>query len=569
MIVFKKIRYQNLLATGNYFNEVDFLASRSTLIVGSNGQGKSSIQEALTFALYGRAFRKVNLGQLVNSITGKGLLVELEFSIGSKEYKIRRGLKPNVFEIFVDGSIMKAKGVKEDQKYLEENILKMSFKTYSQIVVLSATNYVPFMNLSAGDRRIVVENLLDIQVFTTMNSLLKSYVDENSDLMMDIDRKSDVIEGKIEVEQKNLDERLQDNDKLVAEKTKKIDEHKDRIATCSEGINSLMSLVDSLLESITDKDKVSAKRSKLLQYEVVLEDKIRAAKNEIKFFEDHTDCPTCRQDIEEGFRTETIAARASKKAELEDAVKKLEDEVELVTKRIEEIGVVQAQINEHNRKISEYNQSIKFARSYIADLEEEIESIQNKVTSTGSSNLETLKRELVKLNKEKEELVKQKAMYVVAGKLLKDTGIKTKIINQYIPVMNSLINKYLAKMELFAEFHLDENFNETIKSRHRDSFTFDSFSEGEKVRITLAILFTWRAIAKMRNSVSTNLLIMDEVFDGSADLDGIDSMVDIIHDVFKDENIFVISHSDKMVDKMDSCIRVEKVGNFSKLTRIE
>ena len=568
-ITFKKLRYQNILSTGNQFTEILLNRSKSTLIVGENGAGKSTFIEALTFALYGKPFRDINKPQLINTITGKKLLVELEFSIGKKDYMVRRGIKPNVFEIFVDGNLINQNAKIDDyQEMLEKTILKLNFKSFTQIVVLGSANYVPFMQLKGQDRRKVVEDLLDIQIFSVMNSLLKDKVQENKQSLQDIDYQIDLIEQKIEMHQKHIDSLRQNNDELIEQKNQKIREHQEAVDSLSIDLDTLQEQLDTLNAQIADHEKVESRKTKLIQMESTLEDRVRKLKKEIQFFHDHDSCPTCKQGLTHDFKNEKITDREVKQSEIADAMQKLETEIQTASARLSEIADTNKKITQLNTKVTENNQQVKFYTRYIADLKKEIEDLeaQGVKIQTNTDETEKFNGELAGFQKQKEQLSKQKAMYDVAAMLLKDTGIKTKIIKQYVPIMNKLINKYLASMDFFVNFELDESFNETIKSRFRDEFSYASFSEGEKMRIDLALMFTWRAIAKLRNSASTNLLIMDEVFDSSLDSAGTEEFLKILESLTTDTNTFIISHKgDQLYDKFHSVIKFEKHANFSRM----
>ena len=569
MIVFKKLRYQNILSTGNQFTEILLNRSKSTLVVGENGAGKSTFIEALTFALYGKPFRDINKPQLINTITGKKLLVELEFTIGKKDYMVRRGIKPNIFEIFVDGNLINQSAKIDDyQEMLEKTILKLNFKSFTQIVVLGSANYVPFMQLKGQDRRKVVEDLLDIQIFSVMNSLLKDKVQENKQSLQEVDYQTDLIQQKIELHQKHINSLRQNNDELIEQKRSKIVEHENAVALHRVSVDGMMSQVDDLNEQIADQTKVTSRKTKLVQMESSLEDRIRKLNKEIQFFHDHDNCPTCKQGIDHDFKTTTLEQRSNKKGEIEQALAKLEDEISSAEERIEFINTTNEQIQKFNTAIQSNNQQISFYQLYINDLNKEIDDLkaQGVKIQTDTDESEKFQNELTGFQKQKEQLSKQKAMFDVASMLLKDTGIKTKIIKQYVPIMNKLINKYLASMDFFVNFELDESFNETIKSRFRDEFSYASFSEGEKMRIDLALMFTWRAIAKLRNSASTNLLIMDEVFDSSLDSAGTEEFLKILESLTTDTNTFIISHKgDQLYDKFHSVIKFEKHANFSRI----
>lgn len=557
------------MSTGNQFTELLLNKSSSTLVVGENGAGKSTFIEALTFALYGKPFRNINKPQLVNSITGKGLLVELEFSIGKKNYMIRRGIKPTIFEIYQNGNLINQNAdAREYQDMLERTILKLNFKSFSQIVVLGSANYIPFMQLSAQERRRVVEDLLDIQIFSVMNSLLKDKMAENRSALADVDYRINLCEQKIEMHAKHIDTLKANNDELIAQKQAKIHEYEEELLVINETTASLLEQSEKLNEEVSDETRIMGRKTKLIQMESTIEDKIRKLKKEVAFYHDHDNCPTCKQGIDHDFKTATIAKREEKTSELNQGLQKLEQEIEAANNRIGEINKLNQQIQELNTKIQQNNQQIRFYQKYITDLTAEIETLvdqANKINSDVDES-EVFEKELEGHKRQKEVLSKQRAVYDVAAHLLKDTGIKTKIIKQYVPVMNKLINKYLAAMDFFVNFELDESFNETIKSRFRDDFSYASFSEGEKMRIDLALMFTWRAIAKLRNSASTNLLIMDEVFDSSLDSSGTEEFLKILESLTQDTNTFIISHKgDQLFDRFHSVIRFEKHSNFSRI----
>ena len=571
MIHFKKLRYQNILSTGNQFTEIDLNRSSSTLIIGENGAGKSTFIEALTFALYGKPFRNINKPQLMNAITGKGLLVELEFTIGKKDYMVRRGMKPNIFEIWLNGEMMNQNaGARDYQEYLEKNILKLNFKSFSQIVVLGSANYVPFMQLPAMQRRSVVEDLLDIQIFSIMNSLLKDKQAQNRSDITDLEYQIDLCEQKIELHSKHINTLKANNDELIAQKQQKIAEHQGAIDLLSIDTETLSEKLDELNNQIADHQKIATRKSKLTQMESTLEDRIRKLNKEIQFFHDHDNCPTCKQGIDHDFKSDTIQKREAKSQEVTEALSKLESEIQSANTRLEEIQSLNKQITSLNAKITDHNQQIGFYQRYIRDLDKEIEGLREQASKIDTESEDTSKfiQELNNHKKQKETLSRQKSVQDVASHLLKDTGIKTKIIKQYVPIMNKLINKYLASMDFFVNFELDEQFNETIKSRFRDDFSYASFSEGEKMRIDLSLMFTWRAIAKLRNSASTNILIMDEVFDSSLDSSGTEEFLKILESLTQDSNVFIISHKgDQLFDKFHSVIKFEKHANFSRITQ--
>ena len=569
MIYFKKLRWQNLLSTGNQMTEILLDRSKSTLIVGENGAGKSTILDALSFVLYGKAFRNINKPQLINSMTNKNLLVECEFSVGKNEFLVKRGMKPNLFEIYQNGVLINQNSsIKDYQDYFEKQILKLSFKSFGQIVVLGSANYLPFMQLPAHGRREVIEDLLDIQIFSTMNTLLKEKIIENRNELNDVDHKVTLIENKIELAEKHIVSLRTNNDDLIRAKEEMIAELNDRVQSTEAAIEELATNISTLSAEIEDHDKVSKRKAKLLQMESELETKIRKFNKEISFFHDHDNCPTCRQGIDHDFKKEWIDNRVSKTTEITEAMAQIERQMEGLESRLNEIATINSQITSLNTQITGHNADIRSWQNSIKTLNAEIESIRNntRAIDSGNDDIDAFKLDLKNTKNRKEELTHHRQVLEVAGVLLKDTGIKTKIIKQYVPIMNKLINKYLAAMDFFVQFELDENFNETIRSRYRDDFSYASFSEGEKMRIDLSLMFTWRAIAKLRNSASTNLLIMDEVFDSSLDVGGTEEFMKILEGLTQDTNTFVISHKgDQLYDKFHSVIKFEKHKNFSRM----
>lgn len=561
----------NLLSTGNQFTEIILNRSKSTLIVGENGAGKSSLIDALSFVLYGKPYRNINKTQLINSITGKGMLVEVEFSIGKKEYLVRRGMKPNIFEIFLNDSLINQNSdIREYQEMLEKTILKMNHKSFTQIVVLGSANYVPFMQLAAGERRAVIEDLLDIQIFSVMNSLLRDKINTNKAAIRDAEYHIDLIEQKIEMQRKHIDSLKNNNESLVQSKQDLLDELELKITNTEELTSTLMSRIDELNELIADQDKISKKKIKLIELESQLETKIKNLKREIKFFHDHDNCPTCKQGIDHDFKSKAIETRDSKTKEINEALVTLEHEIEAVNNRIEEITKINTEITSLNNKIANNNMDIRSWTSSIKTLSAEIKAIRSNTAQIDISEIEIEehKQSLSQSINDKYKLIDERELIEVSSSLLKDTGIKTRIIRQYVPIINKLVNKYLAALDFFVNFELDEKFTETIKSRFRDEFSYASFSEGEKFRIDVSLILTWRAIAKLRNSASTNLLIMDEVFDSSLDVGGTEEFLKILDTMGSENNIFVISHKgDSLFDKFHSIIKFEKHSNFSRIAQ--
>lgn len=569
MILFKKLRWQNLLSTGNQFTEILLNKSKSTLIVGENGAGKSTILDALSFALYGRPFRNINKPQLMNSITGKGLVVEVEFSVGRKDFMIRRGMKPGIFEVYQNGILINQNSdVREYQEMVEKTILKMNHKSFAQIVVLGSANYIPFMQLSAGDRRAVIEDLLDIQIFSVMNTLLKEKIAANKIAIRDAEYQIDLVEQKIEMTQRHIASLQTNNDDLIKTKNDLVHELNDKISQAQSDAADLSTQVEALYLQISDSEKVLAKRKKILELEGKLESRIKSLRKEVEFFHDHDNCPTCKQGIDHEFKSTRIEDRSMQLVDVEDAFKKLETEIQNVDTRINEITAINTSITRINNQISNHNNDIRAWNNSISTLEKEIAGIRANTSQidTSINEIDGLKNDQKKFHKTKYDLVDERELLDVSSSLLKDSGIKTRIIRQYVPIINKLVNKYLAALDFFVNFELDEKFNETIKSRFRDEFSYASFSEGEKMRIDLALMFTWRAIAKLRNSASTNLLIMDEVFDSSLDVGGTEEFLKILDGLTQDSNVFIISHKgDQLYDKFHSVIKFEKHKNFSRI----
>lgn len=568
MLFFEKIRWKNFLSTGNAFTEINFTKNKTTLIVGENGAGKSTILDALSFSLYGKPFRKVNKPQLLNAINGKGLLVELEFTIGKRHYLIKRGMKPNLFEIYQDGVIINQDAeAKEYQEMFEKNILKLNHKSFCQIVVLGSASFVPFMQLPAAHRREVIEDLLDIQIFSTMNNLLKDKVSKNRSDLTDVDYNIKLTAQKIEMHKKHLEELSRNNDEVITQKDAKIAELAKEISNASSQSSTLLKEVLVKTSSISDQEKVGRKIEKLNDLNRQLQSKLTRLENEIEFFNVHDDCPTCRQGIGHEHKAQIVSRDNDSILEVRTGLEKLNTELVSSRERLNAIAAVNREITDLNRQVSNLNVQVETKTTFIDDLKKEIEVLKKSVkVNENNEDLKLFQTDLKKYIADKEELVTDKGVLDVASNLLRDSGIKTKIIKQYIPVMNKLINKYLASLDFFVNFELNENFEEKIKSRHRDEFSYESFSEGEKMRIDLALLFTWRAIAKLRNSVSTNLLIMDEVFDSSLDVNGTDEFLKILYTLTGDTNVFIISHKgDTLFDKFEHIIKFEKHKNFSRI----
>jgi DNA repair exonuclease SbcCD ATPase subunit len=572
MITFKYVRWKNFLSTGNAWTEIKLNKSKSTLIVGENGAGKSTILDALSYALFSKPFRKINKTQLINSINGKGTEVQVDFSIGSNEYRIERAINKygsSKFEIYKNDKLVdQSANARDYQEMLERNILKLNHKSFSQIVVLGSATFMPFMQLSAQNRREVIEDILDIQIFSTMNVLLREKVAANKDKLNDVVYQCDLIKEKIELQRRHIESLKKDTDKRISQHKQKIQQCSDEIDQHNTVVEGLNAQIEQLQESISDKASLKKKKEKIEQLEYKISDKIKTLEKEITFYEHYDECPTCKQDLDSMFVEKKVETQKFKLEETSAGFASLQQEYQKITDRMQQIQDVQQQINDLLSEVNTNTSHINALYKLQGSIEQEITELQQETGTDNdeSGRLKQLEDQLTNVSSERESLSIQKSVYDIAQLILKDSGIKTKIIRQYVPVMNKLINKYLAAMDFFVQFELDESFNETIKSRFRDEFSYASFSEGEKMRIDLALLFTWRAIAKLRNSVSTNLLIMDEVFDSSLDSNGTEEFLKIIGELTSDANVFIISHKgDQLYDKFHSVIKFEKHKNFSRI----
>ena len=567
MIVFSKLRWKNLLSTGNIFTEIELNKHKTTLIVGNNGAGKSTILEALSFALFGKPFRKINKPQLLNTITQKNLVVEIEFSVGTKEYKIIRGIKPNIFEIYLNNVLLNQSAeMKDYQEILEKQILKVNHKSFCQVVIIGAATFQPFMQLTAAQRREIIEDLLDLQIFTTMNSILKDKVSINSNSINEVLTNIKVLESKIKISKEHIEKLQTNNDQLVEEKRQKINSTKNQILTINKEYSIISDNIKELEATKEDDTSLNGKLNKLSSLRHKIEAKIEVISKEIKFFNKNDECPTCKQSIDEKFKCESIKTREEELALIDEGLQKLSYQYEELEQKIKSIMKLDETINSLKMNLRLHTSRINSLTEYIDNLEEEIKSINKKIKIVKNGDISIFEKELKKLNNDYNSLLEEKSLLSVTGTLLKDGGIKSKIIKQYIPIINKLINKFLSSMEFMCHFELNENFEETIKSRYRDEFSYSSFSEGEKMRINLAILFTWRAIAKMRNSINANILIMDEVFDSSLDGFGAEDFLKIINQLTEGSSTFIISHrSDHFFDKFEKVIKFDKKKNFSKI----
>ena len=568
MILFHKIRWKNLLSTGNQFTEVNLNKDQTTLIIGTNGAGKSTVLDALCFSLYGKAFRKINKAQLINSTNEKGTVVEIEFSVNNTDWKVIRGIKPNTFEIYRDDKLLdQSHSAVDQQKWLEQNVLKMNYKSFTQIVILGSSSFVPFMQLPTSSRREVVEELLDIKIFSSMNSLIKERIRRHKEEIRTFELKKESLKDKIDMQDRFIKE-IEDNGKAT------IKEKEEKIMGLLKEENDLMNAVsdqneelDSLNERIKNHAGASEKLRKLCDIKGKLSHKVSTITKEHKFFSENVSCPTCTQPIQEEFRLNKIEDAQNKAKELQSGFKELEQAINKEEERERLFTALTKEISTLTHGISKNNTQIAGCQRQVRDLESEIQRITDQLANRNTEHdklaelKESLKTTYDKLAEKKEDVFYHDFTY----SLLKDGGVKSKIINKYLPLINQQVNKYLQMMDFYINFKLDGEFNETIQSPIHEDFSYSSFSEGEKMRIDLALLFTWREVARFKNSVNTNLLIMDEVFDSSLDGLGTDEFLKIIRFVIKDANIFVISHKGGLEDKFQSVIRYEKIKGFSSI----
>lgn len=569
MLRFKKVRYKNFLSTGNEFTEIQLDRTTNTLIVGQNGAGKSTILDALSFGLFGKPHRDIKKDQLINSINKKHAVVEVEFTIGTSDFRVYRGIKPSKFEIYQNGNLInQSSNARDYQKFLEQNILKLNHKSFHQVVVLGSSSFIPFMQLPASSRREVIEDLLDINIFSKMNVLLKERNGKIKEELTDIEYNIKLVREKIDVQRRYINEITKINDSNIKAK-------QDRIESITQDITEIQSTNIALTNKISDepnwnlqREECLSTRAQYMDFNATFKSKIKDLVRDVKFFESNDACPTCEQEIDAEFKEQKLDASKKKAKEISQAKEDLDVKV---TEVEENLAAIEAALEEINSK----QQSILSNNKQISMLQNQIESIQEELTSLAGTtgDISNAHASLDDLVDEKDGLMEKKLAYVeertyneAIGEMLKDTGIKTKIIKQYLPAMNKLINQYLQVLDFFVSFNLDESFNETIRSRHRDDFNYSSFSEGEKQRIDLALLFTWRQIARMKNSANTNLLILDETFDSSLDVDGVDNLTKILDTLNDSSNVFIISHKgDVLENKFRSKIEFYKEGNFSKM----
>ena len=569
MIIFKKVRYKNFLSTGQQFIEINLNEAPTTLVVGNNGAGKSTMLDALCFGLFAKPFRSIKKDQLINTINEKECIVEVDFIIGKKQYKIIRGIKPNLFEIWCDDIMLNQDAsVRDYQKHLEQQILKLNYRSFTQVVILGNASFVPFMQLRARHRRQVVEEILDIEIFSKMNLLFREKQKNQDELIKQTDFNYQLVDNKIDDKRKYIDDISNRSKDLADSKKAELSKSITDITNYEEDIKQVRVEIAELQKLVLDETKVNAKHKKLHNMEAKLENTCNKHKKDLGFFQTHNDCPVCQQAIDEAYKSTMMSKKAEKIQELEIALGQIDKEIKTSEMKLDTINKTMVIIRERELLINRFETSITEIKKQTVRLGQEIAELQDEKVSTAeqTGELNQLRERITDLEKDKLDQKNEMIYIDTARHLMQDTGIKTKIIKQYLPIMNQLINKNLANMDFFVNFSLDEEFNETIKSRHRDEFNYHSFSEGEKLRIDLAILFTWREIAKLKNSTNTNLLILDEIFDSSLDSSGTDEFMRILHTTMEKENVFVISHKgDTLIDKFPRVMKFEKYKNFTRM----
>ena len=566
MITFEKVRWKNFLSTGNTFTEVDLTANKTNLIIGTNGAGKSTILDALTFSLFGKPFRKINKPMLVNSVNEKDCMVEIEFKIGPNEFVVKRGIKPAKFEIWQNGAMLdQSSNAADYQKQLEQNILKMNYKSFTQIVVLGSSTFVPFMRLPLAQRREIIEDILDIQIFSMMNVALKDKLKTSNEEMREVDYSADIAEQKISMQRQFIEQLSTRDESMIKEKQDRIGSLLGEEEICQASVSQLNEESQKLCKDLEELSSANKKLNTLNNLKGKLTNKLTTYKKQHEFFKENDTCPTCSQSITKEVREHKAGVIRSQVKELVLAIEELRcnmlDEQERCDKHTE----ISKELNDVQQKIAGHNATVTRINKNVRQLMMDVETLQNSKDDNSAEyeKLKYLEKEHDDLKRQVAFVKKERDTLLAAGQLLKDNGIKTRIIKRYLPVMNKLINQYLQNMDFYINFALNENFEETIKSRFRDIFSYESFSEGEKARIDIALLLTWRSIAKLKNSVDTNILILDEIFDGSLDQNGTGELGWILRNFDDNTNVFVISHKESLEGKFDRTLMCEKIKNFS------
>ena len=569
MIIFKQISWRNFLSTGDQPTIISLDKSATTLIIGENGSGKSTILDALTFGLFGKPFRSINKSQLINTINEKGLIVEIDFSIGNKKFLVRRGIKPNIFEILQDGKLLdQLANIRDYQEYLEKVILKLNYKSFTQIVLLGSSTFEPFMQLKQSDRRAIVEDLLDIQIFSSMNTILKQKNSELKNDMGTLEIEKGLHNQNIKIQEDYIKRLQEDSQSVISQKEKEITQFESKRKTATDTMAALNSEIGTLGKKMLNEDSAKKKSSDYEKVQSQIELKLHNAEKELEFYENNSTCSTCKQVIDDNFKKEKLIDISNKIDDKKDGLDKLQSEIDSLGKTLKEYREIGENLVEKHKEFVVIQSKIDSIGDNIERTQKEIDSLKNKkkLDNSVEDELEVLKENLEECMRDYVELCDRKKLHEYAHELLRDSGIKTKIIRQYVPIINKYMNKYLNDLDFLINFSIDENFNETIQSQYRDEFSYASFSEGEKMRIDLALLFTWRQVAKLKNSVNTNLLIMDEVFDSSLDAEGTDAFLKIINSMDVNTNVFVISHKGEILfDKFISTIKFTKERSFSKI----
>ena len=569
MIIFKQISWRNFLSTGDQPTIISLDKSATTLIIGENGSGKSTILDALTFGLFGKPFRSINKSQLINTINEKGLIVEIDFSIGNKKFLVRRGIKPNIFEILQDGKLLdQLANIRDYQEYLEKVILKLNYKSFTQIVLLGSSTFEPFMQLKQSDRRAIVEDLLDIQIFSSMNSILKQKNSELKNDMGTLEIEKGLHNQNIKIQEDYIKRLQEDSQSVISQKEKEITQFESKRKTATDTMAALNSEIGTLGKKMLNEDSAKKKSSEYEKVQSQIELKLHNAEKELEFYENNSTCSTCKQVIDDEFKKEKLIDISKKIDDKKDGLDKLQSEIDSLGKTLKEYREIGENLVEKHKELVVIQSKIDSIGDNIERTQKEIDSLKNKkkLDNSVEDELKVLKENLEECMRDYVELCDRKKLHEYAHELLRDSGIKTKIIRQYVPIINKYMNKYLNDLDFLINFSIDENFNETIQSQYRDEFSYASFSEGEKMRIDLALLFTWRQVAKLKNSVNTNLLIMDEVFDSSLDAEGTDAFLKIINSMDVNTNVFVISHKGEILfDKFISTIKFTKERSFSKI----